>query len=140
MMLHLIGETPRHGYDIIRALSEKTGGAYAPSPGMIYPMLTMLTEIGLTEETDGGGRKTFALTDAGRAELAERRAEADSLIARLESLADVAARIDPAPVRRAMDGLRAALKAKLSRDDADPAWMDQAVDLIDNLTRKIEKL
>jgi len=63
VLLKLIAEKPRHGYDLIRAIEERTGGAYAPSPGIVYPTLTMLSDMGLIEEqTAEGARKLFAIT------------------------------------------------------------------------------
>ena len=68
VMLALIAEQPRHGYDIIKALEEMTGGEYSPSPGVVYPTLTLLLEQGLAETSDAeGGKKLYAATEAGRA-------------------------------------------------------------------------
>jgi DNA-binding PadR family transcriptional regulator len=66
VLLRLIAEQPRHGYEIIRAIEEKTGGAYSPSPGVIYPTLTMLAELGhvVVSETEGG-RKLHSITAEG---------------------------------------------------------------------------
>ena len=70
VLLKLISDQPRHGYDLIRQIEELTGGAYAPSPGVIYPTLTLLDEMGLIGAADSdGARKLFAITDLGRAEL-----------------------------------------------------------------------
>src|SRR5690242_9489834 len=67
VMLALIAEQPRHGYDIIKALEEMTGGEYSPSPGVIYPTLTLLQEQGLAEAAEAeGGKKLYTATDAGR--------------------------------------------------------------------------
>ena len=66
VLLKLIAEQPRHGYDLIREIEERTGGAYAPSPGVVYPTLTMLDDMGLIEEQKTeGAKKLFAITDAG---------------------------------------------------------------------------
>ncbi len=67
--LHLIAEGPMNGYQIIQALDERTGGAWKPSPGAIYPALAQLEDEGLVEPVEEGGRKAFRLTDAGRAEV-----------------------------------------------------------------------
>src|SRR5271154_3207307 len=73
VLLKLIADKPRHGYDLIRAIEELTGGAYAPSPGIVYPTLTMLNEMGLIEEPlADGARKQFAITPEGTAHLTER--------------------------------------------------------------------
>src|SRR5271167_1535974 len=76
VLLKLIAEKPRHGYDLIRAIEERTGGGYAPSPGIVYPTLTMLSEMGLIDEQSAeGARKQFAVTPEGTAHLAEHEAE-----------------------------------------------------------------
>jgi DNA-binding PadR family transcriptional regulator len=69
---------PAHGYELIQALEEKTGGQWRPSPGSVYPLLQLLTDEDLVTATDQDGKRTFALTDAGRAE-AEERLAADGL-------------------------------------------------------------
>lgn len=78
-LLRLLAERPMHGYEIIQALTDQSGGTYAPSAGTIYPRLGKLEEEGLvTKEADG--RKTvYAITEAGRAELEEREPELDGI-------------------------------------------------------------
>lgn len=141
MALTLIGEGVSHGYELIRTFSDRSGGAYAPSPGMIYPLLTLMTETGLVEEQgEGSGRKSFQLTADGIAEVARHADTAKLLFAKLDTLAERAARIDPTPVRRAMQGLKMALMDRLGRDDATPDTVFAAVALIDAATRDIERL
>lgn len=141
MALDLIAQEPRHGYDVIRALSERSGGAWAPSPGMVYPLLTLLTDMGLiVEEEQAGARKRFAITSAGQATLAADHEEIARLFARLDGLASEAARVDPAPVRRAMQNLRAVLIERLGRDDAAPETVFEAAALIDGTAQMIERL
>src|SRR5919107_5935762 len=87
VLLKLIADQPRHGYDLIRAIEEMTHGTYAPSPGVVYPTLTMLQDMGHIEETRGeGSRKAFSVTDEGQAHLADKADEVEALIARLEDL------------------------------------------------------
>src|SRR5689334_24808581 len=87
VLLKLIADEPRHGYDLIRAIEELTGGEYAPSPGIVYPTLTLLQDMGFIEEAVGdGARKPFQITEAGTTHLEENRQEADDLIDRLEQL------------------------------------------------------
>src|SRR5690349_24107034 len=82
VLLKLIAVQPRHGYDLTRAIEALTGGRYAPSPGVVYPTLTMLQDMGLIEEAPGeGARKPFQITDAGTAHLDDNEEEADELIA-----------------------------------------------------------
>ena len=88
VLLKLIADEPRHGYDLIRAIEELTGGEYAPSPGVVYPTLTLLQDMGLIEEAAGEGpRKPFQVTDEGRAHLEEKAEEVEALFERLEDLA-----------------------------------------------------
>ena len=70
MILDLVNDEPRHGYDIIRALEEQFSGLYSPSPGTIYPTLSLLEDQGFVVSEAIGGKKVFRATDAGRAELA----------------------------------------------------------------------
>src|SRR3990170_8476576 len=85
VLLKLIADEPRHGYDLIRAIEELTGGDYAPSPGTIYPTLTMLADMGLIEEQAAeGSRKAFAATKEGKAHLKENAAEVEALFERLD--------------------------------------------------------
>ncbi len=83
-MLSLVAESPRHGYEIIKALEERSGGFYSPSPGVIYPTLTFLEEAGHTVSSADGNKKIYAITDAGRAYLEENRVQADAILSRIE--------------------------------------------------------
>jgi DNA-binding PadR family transcriptional regulator len=97
LILALLAEKPRHGYEIIKALDERSKGFYIPSPGMVYPALTYLEEIGhATVEVDGA-RKLYHITDAGKEHLEANRAAADALF---EQFGRVGERMDR--VRRAM--------------------------------------
>ncbi len=138
VLLSLIAEQPRHGYDLIREIEERTGGAYAPSPGIIYPTLTMLQDMGLIVESDAAGtRKVYAATPEGTAHLAEKKDEVASLLARISELKE-AQKGDRAPVRRALRNLMAALGEKVSRTDNDEL-MHKIAALLDEVTQKIER-
>nr|WP_246312913.1 PadR family transcriptional regulator [Leifsonia shinshuensis] len=78
-MLSLLAEEPRHGYELIQALSDRFGGTYVPSAGTIYPRLAKLEEEGLVTKTTDGRKTVYAITDAGRAELAAREPELDAI-------------------------------------------------------------
>jgi len=78
--LALLEETPRHGYDIIKALEERTAGFYSPSPGVVYPTLTFLEEAGYATSSAEGNKKVFAITDAGKAHLQENRELVDGVL------------------------------------------------------------
>jgi DNA-binding PadR family transcriptional regulator len=80
----MLAEKPRHGYEIIKALEEKSGGVYAPSAGAVYPTLTLLEEMGFaTAITQDGGKKVYTITDAGRAYLEENRSTVDDVFDRI---------------------------------------------------------
>src|SRR5271168_1600887 len=101
LILDLLAEKPRHGYEIIKALEERSKGFYVPSPGMVYPALTYLEEIGhATVETEGA-RKLYHLTDPGRAYLEEHREEAEALFAQFTRVGE---RLEH--MRRIMRGAR----------------------------------
>lgn len=141
VVLKLTAEEPRHGYDIIRAIEELTGGQYAPSPGVIYPTLSLLAEMGLiAESADDTSRRSFAITEDGKAYLVVHADAADAAIARLEGLATPAGGIDPAPVRRAVANLGAVLEARLREEGADKALLLDIAALVDEAASKIERL
>lgn len=113
-LLKLLDEAPRHGYEVIRLLEERFQGLYAPSAGTVYPRLAKLEAEGLVTHTTEGGRKVYAITDAGRAELADRSGElADLELEIRESVAELAAEIR-ADVRGAAGDLRREMRAAVS--------------------------
>jgi DNA-binding PadR family transcriptional regulator len=99
LILALLAEEPRHGYEIIKAFEETSKGFYTPSPGMVYPALTYLEETGFATVEVEGSRKLYRITDAGRAKLDENRAFVDAMLAQL---ARIGARMDR--VRQAFSG------------------------------------
>ena len=78
VLLGLIAEKPRHGYEIIKEIEDRLGGAYSPSPGVIYPTLTLLEELGYASVTEDGGKKLYAITPEGEAALAANKAAVDA--------------------------------------------------------------
>jgi DNA-binding PadR family transcriptional regulator len=86
VLLALLAEQPSHGYELIKALEERSGGFYAPSPGMVYPALTWLEEVGYASVTADGSKKLYSITDAGRAYLNEHQEAADAMLAQLEHI------------------------------------------------------
>jgi DNA-binding PadR family transcriptional regulator len=107
----LIEEKPRHGYELIKDLELKFGGGYTPSPGSVYPTLTLLEELGQVRSTTSEGtRKLFEITAEGRRYLRENQAALDSAMARMEMAARaVAGETPPETLHHAMHTLRAAL-------------------------------
>jgi DNA-binding PadR family transcriptional regulator len=87
MLLALIAEAPRHGYELIKALETRSNGYYAPSPGMVYPALTYLEELGFVTVQQEGNRKRYEIADAGRAHLAANQDQVDMILAKLTFVA-----------------------------------------------------
>ena len=140
VLLKLIAEKPRHGYDLIRAIEERTNGAYAPSPGIVYPTLTLLSDMGLIDEQQAdGARKQFAITTEGNTHLVDNAVEVAAMFARLDALAAMRERTDSVPMRRAMHNLKSVLMHRLS-EGLDRDRLLQAVALIDEAAQKIERL
>lgn len=84
VLLALLAERASHGYELIKALQERSGGFYNPSPGMVYPALTWLEEVGYASVAAEGAKKLYSITDSGRAYLSENREAADAMLRQLE--------------------------------------------------------
>ena len=141
MLLGLIAEAPRHGYELIKAIDELSGGQYAPSPGVVYPTLSLLADEGLVEDQAGAGsRKSFAVTEAGQAELTSRRPEYEAVSARIKSLAEEGERRSAPPVNRALGNLHTAVRGRLAAGEVGRETIHQIAELLDEAARKIERL
>ncbi|AQY00465.1 MULTISPECIES: PadR family transcriptional regulator [Microbacterium] len=115
-LLSLLAEAPQHGYGIIQALTDRTGGTYTPSAGTIYPRLAKLEEEGLVSKTVDGRTTIYAITDAGRAELASREGDLAGIEAGLTDSVRLIANEVRQSVKEAMKSLRADL-ATAEKDD-----------------------
>ena len=141
VLLKLIADQPRHGYDLIRAVEEMTHGSYAPSPGVVYPTLTLLEDMGLIEEKKGkSARKLFAATAEGEAHLAEKAEEIAALFERLEGVGSDQRKAGGAPIKRAVGNLLSALWHRATRDDMDEARLHEIAAILDEAAQKIERL
>jgi DNA-binding PadR family transcriptional regulator len=148
VLLKLIAERARHGYDLIREIETLTAGAYAPSPGVVYPTVTLLADMDLIAEQPGeGAKKVFAITPAGEAHLAERAEEVAALMDRLKALGSMSERSNRGPVQRAVGNLRQVIHQKLHDDAVDggaPApdreTSHAIADILDDAARRIERL
>jgi DNA-binding PadR family transcriptional regulator len=123
LLLAMTAEQPRHGYELMKAIEERTGGSYSPSPGVIYPTLAWLEDSGFaTVEAEAGGRKRYLVTDAGRSLLEANRDTVGMLLARIGPASgqsgDIAATLH-APVREGMDSLKHALRERMRRSPFD---------------------
>ena len=140
VLLTLIAEQARHGYDLIKALEALSGGHYSPSPGMIYPALSLLADEGLVaEQASEDQRRKFAVTDAGRAVLAEEAEAATAAMDRLTDLAERAERHRAPPVERAAFNLFAALTQRMQQGGEDDL-AHQVAEILDEAARRIERL
>ena len=86
LILALLADKPAHGYEIIKALGARSGGFYEPSPGMVYPALTYLEEIGYASVAVEGTKKQYSITDTGRAHLERNRGTIDTILAQLANM------------------------------------------------------
>ena len=139
IILKLIGEKPSHGYEIIKAIEDRLGGAYSPSPGIVYPALTLLEEQGLIRvETTEGPRKLYAITPDGETELERNRAMAEDIFARI---AAISARHGggPAPqIVRAMENLKLALRLRLAQGPLGAEQVARIANLLDEAAKSVE--
>ena len=141
VLLKLIADEPRHGYDLIRAIEELTGGEYAPSPGIIYPTLTLLQDMGLIEEAAGEGpRKPFQVTDEGRAHLEERNEEVEALFERLSDLKPRESENAGPAIGRAVKNLMTALSHRVGRDGLDDELLHEIAAILDEAAQRIERV
>ncbi len=140
-LLHLLRHQPRHGYELIKAIEELSGGHYAPSPGVVYPTLALLVDEALIVEVPGEAtRKAFAATAAGEAELEGKDEAIAAIRARLEGLAEVRGREASPPVMRAMSNLKLALRQRAMAGALDKDIAHAIADILDDAARKIERL
>ncbi|WP_028969641.1 PadR family transcriptional regulator [Sphingomonas sp. URHD0057] len=141
VLLKLIADSPRHGYDCIRQIDELTGGEYAPSPGVIYPTLNLLTDEGLIEQLDRPGvRLAYAATDAGRAHLEERSDEVEALFQRLQDLKPSDEHATGPAIGRAVKNLMTALSHRIGRDGLDEELLHEIAAILDESAQRIERV
>jgi DNA-binding PadR family transcriptional regulator len=141
VILQLIAEKPRHGYEIIKAIEERVAGAYSPSPGVIYPTLTLLEELGYVAVNPGeGARKLHEITEAGRSFLNANRAAVDALFARMAE-ASQRRGTGPAPqIVRAMENLRLSLRLRLAGGPLSPEQVTAVAAALDATATHIEQI
>lgn len=141
LLLKLIGDQPRHGYDLIRAIEEASGGVYAPSPGVVYPTITLLQDMDqIAEQAVEGTKRQFAITDVGRAFLGEKSEEVEALFARLAALAEQNDEDDRSPVRRAMMNVAMALRSRMVRGGKTSDLAHEIAAILDEAAQRIERL
>ena len=137
VVLGLVGEEPRHGYDIIRLLEKRLQGAYSPSPGSIYPILAQLAEAGFVVAETQGTRKLFTLTETGRAYLESQRPEFEAIKTQLD---ETATPIGDSSLGEAIAAFRSALFAKIRGGALSPSQAQRLSEILESARREIESL
>jgi len=141
VILRLLDEKPRHGYEIIKALEERFGGAYSPSPGVVYPTLQLLEDQGFARvRPEQDGKKIYEITDAGRAHLAENRDTVDSIFDRVSKLVGHFLDEPMTAVHAAFRGVGKATYSRASDAVQDPAVLRRIVEILDKAAKEIENL
>ena len=140
LVLALLAEKPRHGYEVMRELEDRTGGAYRPSPGVIYPTLSLLEDEGFVVPIAAeGGRKAYEATPAGRETLEASRAAVDAIFERLEQAAAQSSGARP-KLQRAMQNVGVALALRLKRGDVTETQVDTIAAILDEAAGRIERI
>lgn len=135
VMLAMIAEAPKHGYELMKAIEERMGGGYSPSPGVVYPTLSWLEDMGYAAPEPDGGRKRYRITPEGEAFLAANKAMLTEIGARMGPA--VGRRGSPGPVREAMDGLKRALRVRFAQG-VDAAAAEGIAAVIRTATEAVE--
>ena len=140
VVLALLQERPRHGYEVIKAIEERVGGDYSPSPGVIYPTLTLLAELGHAQiSAEQGERKQYAITPEGEAFLADNKAALDAVMARLDHAARPGHEMRAPEVQRALQNFRMALHLRLGKGTLSAAQIRAIAEAIDQAAVAIER-
>ncbi|WP_426955768.1 PadR family transcriptional regulator [Muricoccus radiodurans] len=137
LLLAMIAERPRHGYELIKAVEERFGGSYTPSPGVIYPTLSWLDDMGYAAiEAEAAGRKRYSITPEGEAFLAANRPAVDALLSRATAGGGDAV---PAGMMRAMENLKTAMRLRLRQGPVDQDTADRIAAAIDAAAQAVER-
>ncbi|RFC68305.1 MULTISPECIES: PadR family transcriptional regulator [Mesorhizobium] len=137
VVLGLIAEEPRHGYDIIKALETKFQGAYSPSPGAIYPMLQMLEEADLVRSDAEGNKRLYSITDEGRAFLAEHAEELARINAQID---EASADVSGVALGEEMRALKWSLFGRMREGSLDTAKAGKALEILRRARKEIDEL
>jgi DNA-binding PadR family transcriptional regulator len=140
VLLKLIADEPRHGYQLIKAIEDLTEGGYAPSPGVVYPTLTMLEDMGfIREQKSKDSKKVFEATDEGRAHLEENEEEVDELIEKLEGRGRTRRHGQRPEIGRAIGNLMTALRNRVAADGWNEELLEEVIDVLDEAAQRIER-
>lgn len=140
VILHLTAEKPRYGYEIIKAIEERLAGLYSPSPGVVYPTLTLLEEMGFVTIDETDGKKLYAATETGRGHLDANRDTLDAILLRMNEVNAANAGGRPPQIVRAVENLRTALRLKLTRGALTDEQIRAIAAELDAAVARIEQL
>ena len=143
IVLQMIADQPRHGYEIIKEIEDRVGGDYAPSPGAIYPLLALFEDMGYVVVTLEGNKKLHTITPAGRAFLKQNRAFVDAISARMAMLSGKGKRshgFDYAGIRTAMHEIKAVLMARSADEGFSTEQSRKIEDILQRAANDIRKL
>lgn len=139
VILQLLDEKPRHGYDVIKELEERASGAYAPSAGTVYPTLQLLEDLGYASvATEEGGKKIYSITEEGRRHLAERRSHVDDIFERLAQFGAAFLSDTMADVHRAFKDVARATYAHSGRHFGDRDVVKKVSEILKQAAQEIE--
>ena len=140
VLLKLIADEPRHGYELIKAVEDLTEGDYAPSPGVVYPTLTMLEDMGyIRERKSKDSKKVFEATDEGRAHLEENEEEVEELFEKLEGHGRTRRHGQRPEIGRAIGNLMAALRNRVAAEGWNEDLLEEIIDVLDDAAQRIER-
>ena len=140
VLLSLLAEKPFYGYELIKAVEERVNGAYAPSPGIVYPTLTMLEELGYASaETSEEGKNLYSATAQGKAFLKINKPLVEKIFGRMAHAAERHKRTENPQLVRAIENLKLALKLKSSSSELSDGQIESIAAVLDRAAQEIEK-
>ncbi len=142
VLLHLIAQQPRHGYELIKAIEASVNGTYSPSAGVVYPTLTLLEEMGYILVQEGTGdsqRKSYEITDTGREYLAENEDAVTELLARLATRRERSEDMPP-QVMRALHNFKYAVHLRLGGEPLTSEQANAFAAILDAAAQQLERL
>ena len=140
VILSFIAEKPSHGYEIMKAISDQTAGAYAPSAGVVYPTLNQLEDEGLATATSEGGKKQYTITEAGRAELQAQKDRIDDVLGRIRQMGETYGTRRAPEVMRAMHNFKLALRLKFGGGDLTQEQIRKIAEILDSAAKEVERV
>jgi DNA-binding PadR family transcriptional regulator len=141
VILKLLVDKPRHGYEIIKELEERFGGAYAPSAGTVYPTLALLEDVGYASvTTEEGGKKVYAITDEGRRYLEENKGAVEDIFDRIADIGSSFLSESMMDVNRAFGRVARATYATAPWHSRDKEFTNKLKEILEEAARRIDEL